>query len=182
VNRSRQVPRVILASISLLLFQSVDGAHASADVRATYETEEVRVLASRLKLDELRAAMVETEDQFYEQLNKLLDDPEMRVTCSVGPPLGTHIQHRACGPQFIATANATYARAMISELTSQGLMTGGRSYADPPPPGASIGSSEIVFRRTVSGLVQNNPALRELAKRREKLQVLFKAAQKAHFK
>ncbi|HXC60145.1 MAG TPA: hypothetical protein VN645_12570 [Steroidobacteraceae bacterium] len=182
MNRLKQLPRLGLAATALLLLQMQDAAFASVDPRPAYEMEEVQVLGARVKLKELRAEIVRTEDQFYTELNKLLDDPEMHVNCEVGPPLGTHLSKRVCRPQFVATANAAYAREMIQELTARSLATTGGSFVEPVSPGIAVGSSEIVFRSKVIGLLKGSPTLRELAQRRAKLEVLLKAAQKAHFR
>jgi hypothetical protein len=186
VTRLKHSSYVIVRATALLLSLIPLGARSSQDARPLYELEEVQVLGTRLKLVELRAAIIETEDQFYGLLNQLLDDPEMRVMCNAGPPLGSHLHKRVCGPQFIATAKAEYARAWIQELTLQATATDtvriSGSFADPVSPGAAIGPNEIVFHRKVNALLESNSTLRDLATRRAMLAILLKAAQKARFK
>lgn len=166
-------------AIALAFLHAPALASADADPRRPEEMAEVQVLASRLKLTELRAEIARTEDEFYRLLNTLMDDPEMEVTCETGPPLGTHIQRRVCGPQFVASANAAYGRDMIQGLS---LAASGGTYIPPVPPDLAIATHEGTFQRKVLGLVNGNAALRELAQRRQSLEVLYKAAQKARFK
>jgi len=184
VRRSNSLLSQLVAALALLLPFTPLVARASQDARPLYELDEVQVLASRFELSELRKAIVETEDRFYDLLNHLLDDPEMRVRCEVGPPLGSHLHRRVCGPQFIATARAEYARALIQALVLQGSATDSFrvAFVDPVSPGAAIGPNEMVFRREVDGLMKSNASLRDLAQRRAKLEILLKAAQKARFK
>ena len=177
MNRRRSGSRLNLAALALL----PNLGWASANPRAPEDLEEVQIIASRHTPDELRAEIVKTEDAFYARLNELMDDPEMRVECRFEPPVGSHISRRVCAPQYIATANANYTRDMIQGLTLTALTPGG-VYFTAAAPGAAIAGNEVVFVRKVDELVTENPALRELAQRREKLEILLKAAQKARFK
>ena len=173
---------VNLSAIALLVSLSPSFAFAGADTGRPEDMEEVRVLGARAKLDELRAEIIRTETEFYEQLNKLLADPEMHVTCRVEPPTGSLVNRRVCEPRFIATANATYARDMIQSLALGAAAEYGRiSTSRPMLPGGTISSNELTFHRDVSGALQKSEKLRELVKRRASLEVLLRAAQKARF-
>lgn len=175
----RQHATLGLAAIALLLCQSSAFASASPDPRPPEDMEEVQILASRLKIDELRAEIVKTEDEFYDQFNKLIEDPEMRVICRVEPRIGSHINHRVCEAQFVATANADFAVGLLQGLAGASL---GGTYFPPVSPGADIVSYEVEFHRRAVALMKESPALRQLAQRRDMLAVLLKAAQKARFK
>jgi hypothetical protein len=183
VSRLRPASQRIIRASAVLLSIAAQVASASQDARPLYELDEVQVLGSRLKLSEVRTAIVQTEDRFYALLNQLLDDPEMSVTCDVGPPLGTHLHKRICGPQFIATARAEFARVWIGEVALQNvlLVPSYGSFTPPESPGAAIGHNEIVLQSKVVDLMKSNSDLRDLARRRAMLEILLKAAQKARW-
>jgi hypothetical protein len=184
VTRPWRTSNRALATASILFLSTLPMAHASQDTRRPEELEEVQVLGRRINISEVRTDIIKTEDRFYALLNQLLDDPEMHVTCDVGPPLGSHLHKRTCGPQFVSTANAEYTRAWIQGIALQAL-AGSASLSGTPSaavsPGAAIGPAEITFHRKVNELLESNSDLRDLATRRAKLEILLKAAQKARW-
>jgi hypothetical protein len=170
-----------VAVVAPLLSQHSGLSCAGADSRPVHEIEEVQIIASRYALADLRAELVKTEDAFYDQLNKLIEDPEMHVICTEEPPIGSRIHRRTCGPQYVATANANYTRELVQGLSLAASSLGG-SYVNPTAPGVAIGGNEVVFFRKVSVLMSADQTLRDLAQRREKLEILVKAAERAKFK
>lgn len=185
MSRRNPYARLGFAVVALLLSQSPGLARASADPRPPEDMEEVQIIAARLKLGELRAEIVKTEDDFFAHLNELMADPEMHVICRTGPAKGSHIHKRVCEPQFVETANANYIRDLMQNLASASLSVSGSAFGSivqPVPPGIAISGNELTFRSKVVSLLKDDAALRDLAYRRESLEVLYKAAQKARFK
>jgi hypothetical protein len=164
-----------LAAISLLLPLSSFDAEGT-EAHPPEDIEEVQVLASRIRLAELRTEIVKVEDDFYDRLNELLDDPEFRVGCSTEPSIGTRISRRKCGPQYVATSNANYAREIAQALA---LAAVGGTYSPPTPPGVSIAGNEVVLVRKVNDFIRSDVKLRSLAQRRASLEALLKETQRA---
>lgn len=165
--RFAKVLAIPAALASTLLLQTV--AMASAPDAGTQPTEQLDEFVVRANhLWQIRRAIVETEDRFYARYNQLNRDDDFDVHCARSAPLGTRIASRRCEVAFYENAQQ---QAVIYQL--------GGPYAPDP---------ELVrlerlpdYRRNALQVINSDPQLRKLARRREDLEKLYFRRQKEIF-
>src|SRR5688572_9100926 len=62
---------------------------------------EVEINARRQKLADMRARIVEAEDRFYEEYNKLNLSDDFDMVCHMETPIDSHLKSRVCRPVFV---------------------------------------------------------------------------------
>lgn len=75
---------------------------AATVAKVTADTEEVIVSGRLDSLSDVRKAIVDAEDRFYERYNALNNSRDFDVNCSEGAATGTRIEKRTCEAAYVA--------------------------------------------------------------------------------
>jgi hypothetical protein len=106
------IPALVLFGTPVQPLQAATEVNVPApDVQAD-ELDEVLVRGTSLW--KLRQEVVEAEERFYALYNQLNPNDDFDVECRTSAPLGTRIQKRSCKVAFVGTAEADYARALLT--------------------------------------------------------------------
>lgn len=154
---------------------------AKSDTTPTEVLEEV--LVSGTPLSELKKAIVEAEDRFYERYNQLNTVDLFDIECRVEAPLGTKIPRRMCLTKLQLRAKRDYAIEYLQNL--QDMSKFGYDGLGKPPdtnPIAVWASRYEEYRDNMLGLLKLYPELRRLADEGEEARKRFDAEYKRRLK
>ncbi|MEO6078472.1 MAG: hypothetical protein ABIQ86_01655 [Steroidobacteraceae bacterium] len=167
----------LLPLVALLLVGSAVAANPTPSrtapvtqpANASADSELDEFVIEGKKLSQLRKQIVEAEDRFYQLYNELNTDKDFDVNCETQAPLGTRITQRVCKPVFYAEAEAEYAQAMLRG-----------DYA--PPPELVALQRQAAYRAKALALINKNPELLRLLRRRDELERGYLKTRKERFK
>lgn len=151
--------------IPALLLMQAPGASAPAPAPAStaaataedkQEMEEVLVRGTHMY--ELRAAIVEAEDRFFDLYNDLNKVDDFRISCTMIQLTGTKLNQRYCRTRLDDRAQSDEARSFLEAVQEGAAQARGMDAA------SVIMAHEQEYRRNFAQLLVDNPELLEKAK------------------
>jgi hypothetical protein len=143
--------------------------------------------ASALAADspgKLRSEMAKAERQYVDLHNKVNTNPDFAIICRMDTPTGTNFAVRVCQPRYLMTANARAASERMQSAVTAATSTGPAN-ANGPNVGAGLGAGgseflagdkDAAFKQNMLDLLQKNPELQALGKKRDDLQTRYNEA------
>ncbi len=169
--------RTLITAVNLSL--QLHSASAAESTVSLEELDQVEVYGARLEPSELRHAIIEAEDRFYEAYNELNTNDDFDVTCRVEARTGTRLTTRTCKPQYQEDAVQEGAKQAV-ELRQGFQSLGGEALlgaTSPPVPGAiKIMARRPEVERNMRNLVRKHPELTELLRQRAAAAAALEAA------
>jgi hypothetical protein len=151
--------------------ESSAGAKANAGAVALTPEEEVVVSARRAQLSVMRQEMVNLQDRFYSEYNRLNSNHWWHVRCH-WEVVVSRFKQRVCRPRF------------VEQTMSPGRIPAEGQYLAVPMP---INRSLLLkrwaeYEKNMQDQINKSPELRRLISEREALQKRYEAARKQAFK
>ncbi len=147
---------------SLMLPLRAAPAGAPSDVAD--ELDQVLVYGSKEELWQLRQAIIEAEDRFYERYNVLNSNNDFDMTCRVEARTGTRLTTRTCKPLYQERAVQEGAKQAV-EIRQ--VFQDSHILVSPPVPAAiAIMARRSEFERHMRSVVLESPELGLLLKER----------------
>ena len=168
---------LLFVAASLML--PLCAANASAPSADEEELEQVHVYGSKEDLWQLRQAIIEAENRFYERYNELNSNDDFDVKCRVEARTGTRLTTRTCRPLYQEDAVQEGAKQAVE------LRQGFQSYrgeallgaTSPPVPAAiKILARRPEFERNMRNVVRKHPELTALLRERAAAATALEAA------
>jgi hypothetical protein len=178
-------------TLATALLAILSSGAALAQVIQEGALDELVVESSRAKLVELRRAMVNAEDRFYERYNQLNTDDDFDVHCAEEARTGTRLERRYCRPVFEAAEmereGEEYFWYLHRSETDEAFrmasgQAGGLIGAPPSPAILQIEARRPEFRRTMREITGNNPELISLLRERSDLAKQYEQARRKLFR
>lgn len=157
------------AVLSVLLLASIQPTQAIAAAGMNTASDLPEVLVESKRLYQMRNDIIQAEDKFFALFNELNTDDDFDVHCTIDTPTGTRISQRICRVQFYETAQAEWARS---------LMTGDSV----PPPDLVALERSAEYKQKALAIINAHPELRRLVKMRDALEKKYFATRKERFK
>jgi hypothetical protein len=132
----------------------------------------------------LRNEMVKAERQFFDLYNKVNTNPEFSIVCRMETPTGTNFATRVCQPKYLITAKAREASERMHSAVAAGNATGPNANGPGVGAGVAAGGGDVVadqeraFTQNMLDVLQKNPELQALGKKRDDLQARYNEAMK----
>jgi hypothetical protein len=184
-----RISRTILRAFTLVLagllgVLSAFGAFATQVPLAADEEELEEVIIEGSPLWRLREQMRETEDAFYARFNQLNTNDDFDVHCTMEAPTGTRLRSRVCRVAYQMDAQATAAWEMLNGFAALAALEPGMTRA-----GDFVVDPEILrlerwdeYRRHALEVINSDPQLRRLARKREEMGKRYDAERKRQFR
>ncbi len=128
------------------------------------ELEQVNVYGSKEEPWQLRQAIIEAEDRFYERYNDLNSNNDFDMKCRVEARTGTRLVTRTCKP--IYQENAVQEGAKQAIEVRQYFQATGQLGTPPVPAAIAIMARRSEFERHMRSVVLGTPELGLLLKER----------------
>jgi hypothetical protein len=147
--------------------------------------DEVVITAPLRKLGELRAAIVDAEDRFYERYNRLNANDDFDIECSLQARGTTLIKERVCEPKYVAEVKAQDGRAAVEAALACGadlediVRYGGCGYIPMTETIAQGRAPEA--RRQLLDVINRDEELRRMIQERDELQRRYEEARSKQF-
>ena len=149
-------------TVSLML--PLCAANAGAPGDDADELEQVQVFGSKEEPWQLRQAIIEAEDRFYERYNELNPNNDFDMKCRVEARTGTRLVTRTCKPLYQENAVQEGAKQAV-EIRQ--VFQDSHILVSPPVPAAiAIMARRSEFERHMRSLVLESPELGSLLQER----------------
>lgn len=141
-------------------------AIAAVPSDSTEELDQVYVYGLRAETWELRRALVQAENLFYERYNELNAKDDFDMKCRVEARTGTRLGTRICRPVYQEDAIQEGAKNAL-EIRQYFQSYGGKVLASPPVPAAMvIEARRLEFQKHMRQLVLESSELTSLLRKR----------------
>lgn len=146
--------------ITVVLTLQLNAVNAAAPHDDLEELDRVQVYGTKLERWELRQAIIEAEDRFYERYNELNTDDDFDVKCRVEARIGTRLTTRMCRPLYQEAAVQENAKQAVE--VRQYFQATGQLGTPPVPAEIVIMARRPDFERHMRKVVLESPELGEL--------------------
>jgi len=147
---------VMTAALALRLH----AASAAAPDDDLKELDQVQIYGSRQETSELRQAIIEAENRFYERYNELNSNNDFDINCLVEARTGTRLATRTCRPLYQEEAVREGAKQAVEMRQKFQSFGGANQLSSPPVPAAiAIMARRPEFERHMRKLVLESPEL-----------------------
>ena len=168
---------LLVMTVSLMV--PVCAAHGGAPSDDAEELEQVHVYGSKEEIWQLRQAIIEAENRFFERYNDLNTNDDFDVKCRVEARTGTRLPTRTCRPLYQEDAVQEGAKQAV-ELRQRFQSLGGGAQlgatSPPVPAGIKIMARRPEFERNMRNVVRKHPELTALLQERAAAATALEAA------
>lgn len=182
--------KCVAIAMAWLLIQEVGAAQQESTTfsERPSSTDEVLVRASRLR--DLKVAVAEAEDRFYERYNELNKVDDFDIQCRIDSHTGTRIPQRRCFPKLLLKATSQQGEEALRMFQDHPKPSGGMpGFPAPEPPAGMSGAGSLSstnpealwlarfndYRDNMLYLLKMHPDLRRLSKEGEDTRKRYEA-------
>jgi hypothetical protein len=167
---------VLMLPLNILLWSAAVVAQVPTPAD---DLAEVKIKALREKLTDMRARIVETEDRFYDEYNKLNINDDFDMVCNLETPIDSHRKLRVCRPVYAKEAVEQESQGYLAAVTGQRLGAIDNPVA---PSNLVIAGRYGDFQKNMARLIAKHPELKKLLRERELLEKKYDALRKKKLK
>jgi hypothetical protein len=162
--------------LSLLLASAAAGAQQPAPDEPLPQVE---ITALREKLTVMRARIVEAEDLFYAEYNKLNTHDDFDMVCNVETPIDSHRKSRVCRPVYVKKAVERESQGYLAAATGPKL---GEIDNPVAPANSTIIGRYGDFQKNMAKLIAKHPELKRLVAERDLREKEYETVRKEKLK
>jgi hypothetical protein len=170
---------VAIASAAFMMtaHAAIEEAQPQKPQRSADWLDEVAVDGQRLV--DLRAAVIASQDRFYELYNQLNDIEEFDIVCADMTPVGRLITRRACATKAFHAAQREEAIDLWTAMwMNESNGNGNISRSQVGPPSVTLAARTGEYKANMLGIMRRNPKLQSLALDAAETEARYRSLQK----